>query len=610
MIIKYSPDKKIKLSLKNKVISKEIYKNDIDSIVQYGERYNNPDISIVIVAYNEGDDLVRNLKHWKKQIEQSFEIILVDNGLDRDTVEKVKNFDILYIKSNKNLGCCGGRNVGAVYANANILAFGDADGYNSSDYIEKAMEVMKDGSIIAVRGKVLPINHDLQKEFMPMHYNLGDMEISSLIDAEGNSIWRAREYIKAGGFEDSLAGGEGVVLQYRMVEFYKYDRDAFVYDPQLVLYHDYHQDDEKLEYKIRQGAVVQRQLRNKYPFFDQFTSYYSNNRKTIKRVTHSSDINAKIDKINIKIQDEYEKYLSEQKECRYQNIKNVINKTKCDFSVIIPCYNLGELLPKAIDSVFSQTVDSVEVIVVDDASPDQETQNVLIDVENHVTVIRLEENGGVSVARNKGIELAKSEYIVCLDADDTLESTYLEKAKNIFDADKNVGIVSCGVKTFGAMDSCYTPVDMIGIEDALVNSPVHTASCFRKVLHDEGGGYDKDLRGYEDWDHWLRIMKQGCNVRVIPENLFNYYVRPGSKVETSNKNAFNLVSRIIENHRDIYEKHFDYVIAKKHEQIAKGVRNIGKTRKITIKNLGINNVQLHDLKDIPRLIIKAKKKFF
>ncbi len=215
-----------------------------------------------------------------------------------------------------------------------------------------------------------------------------------------------------------------------------------------------------------------------------------------------------------------------------------------------------------------QTLENIEIIVVDDASPDKETQEVLSEMEKMVKVIRLKENKGVSVARNAGIEVARGKYTLCLDADDTIEPTYLEKAFNIFESDEKVGIVSCWLKSFGATNAVWTAKDNIEIRDALINPPVHTASCFRKVDWEEGGIYDPKLRGFEDWDHWLRIMKIRPLVRVIPEFLFNYYVRLGSKVETSNKNSFKLTSHIIENHKDLYQEHFLYVIARKQEVFA------------------------------------------
>ncbi|HHX58662.1 MAG TPA: glycosyltransferase [Candidatus Moranbacteria bacterium] len=245
-----------------------------------------------------------------------------------------------------------------------------------------------------------------------------------------------------------------------------------------------------------------------------------------------------------------------------------------DFSIIIPCYNLGDLLPKAVKSAMKQTLENIEVIVVDDASPDKKTQKVLDEIEKEVKVIRLKENGGVSVARNAGIEASQGKYILCLDADDHIEPTYLEKAFNIFESDKNVGIVSCWLKSFGSTDAVWTPEDKVEIRDALINPPVHTASCFRKKDWQEGGIYDPKLRGFEDWDHWLRIMKIRPLVRVIPEFLFNYYVRSGSKVETSNRNSFELTSRIIENHEDLYQRYFSYVIAKKQEIFALNVNEM------------------------------------
>ncbi len=283
-------------------------------------------------------------------------------------------------------------------------------------------------------------------------------------------------------------------------------------------------------------------------------------------------------------------------------------KHKKNFSIIIPCYNLGELLPKAINSVFAQTLENIEIIVVDDASLDRKTQKVLDEVEKKVKVVRLKDNGGVSTARNEGIKLAKSEYILCLDADDTIEPTYLEKAKSIFDASENIGLVSCHAQFFGNSCTRWTPKDNPHIKDALVNSPVHTATCFRKSLHNISGGYDANLYGYEDWDHWLKIMRQKCIARVIPEALFNYYVRSGSKVNTSNRNSFELVSMIIENHKDLYEEHFAYVIAKKHEELA---RIDNKNRKKSIKkNQIIFGVRVNSLKDVLRLGTKAKKRIF
>lgn len=93
------------------------------------------------------------------------------------------------------------------------------------------------------------------------------------------------------------------------------------------------------------------------------------------------------------------------------------------FSIIIPTYNYARFLPRAIDSALAQQEDDhpVEVIVIDDGSTDQ-TLSVLMSYQDRITS-RVQENGGVSKARNHGIELSQGEWLIFLDADDELTPT-------------------------------------------------------------------------------------------------------------------------------------------------------------------------------------------
>ncbi len=567
----YSLQKKLHLSLKHKTISKDFYEVDIKEVFIYGKPQNNPEISLIIVAYNEGDDLLRNLDCWQKQTVSNFEIILVDNGLDGQTVNKLQKFNLTHIKCNGNTGSCRGRNIGAVFAAGLILAFSDADGYNPPCYIENIGKVMKDEQVVAVRGKVEPIHRVLQQDFIPSHYDLGNQRIPAIIDTEGNSAWRKKDYLRTGGFEENLYGGDGLVLQYRMIEFYNYDKESFIYEPEILLYHDYHQDREKLRFKLRQNMIVRELITNRYPFINQLQSYYYQERSKVKTVGKTSRQTDRQKELLASLEKEFateKQALFEKKIISRSSGGAASNEGKVDFTVVIPCYKLGDFLEKAVDSVWAQGLDSIEIIIVDDASSDQKTKDVLDQLAKRVKVIRLAVNQGVAVARNQGIEAAKGKYILCLDADDTIEPTYLEKAFNIFEADDDVGLVSCWARYYGELEWNWKVRDGIPTEDALVNSPVHTASCFRKRSWQQGAVYDHKLRGYEDWDHWLKILKTGAKLRTIPEYLFNYRVRLNSKVETSNENAFLLQSRIIDNHKELYAKYYPYIIAKKHEIIA------------------------------------------
>ena len=97
------------------------------------------------------------------------------------------------------------------------------------------------------------------------------------------------------------------------------------------------------------------------------------------------------------------------------------------FSVVIPTYNCAEFLQRSLESVFSQTYQDFEVIVIDNSSTDN-TENVLDSVDDkRLTVIKVNNNGIIAHSRNKGIENAKGKWVAFLDSDDIWKPEKLEK---------------------------------------------------------------------------------------------------------------------------------------------------------------------------------------
>ncbi|NLP46840.1 MAG: glycosyltransferase family 2 protein [Epulopiscium sp.] len=98
-------------------------------------------------------------------------------------------------------------------------------------------------------------------------------------------------------------------------------------------------------------------------------------------------------------------------------------------SVVIPVYKVEEYLNRCVTSVLNQTYSNIEVILVNDGSPDNcgKMCDEFAEKDKRVTVIH-KENGGLSSARNAGIEIAKGEYLSFLDSDDWVEVTFIEKA--------------------------------------------------------------------------------------------------------------------------------------------------------------------------------------
>ena len=238
-----------------------------------------------------------------------------------------------------------------------------------------------------------------------------------------------------------------------------------------------------------------------------------------------------------------------------------------NFTVIITSYNVGKYLRKAIDSVYNQTLKNIELIIVDDCSDDPEMLRLLDDISDNVQVIRFDKNLGVSAARNEGIKKSSSEYILCLDGDDYIEPAYLEKAKNVFESYKDVGIVSGWVRLFGMSNSIWVPQNDIDLLRILTDNRINSGSCFRKEASVKAGMYDEKLRSFEDWDNWIKIIKDGWKVKVIPEILLNYRVHENSKYQRKGiPNADFYCSQVINNHKELYEKHFVEIISLKHKQ--------------------------------------------
>jgi len=192
------------------------------------------------------------------------------------------------------------------------------------------------------------------------------------------------------------------------------------------------------------------------------------------------------------------------------------------FSVIIPLYNKAPYICKAIESVFAQTYNDFELIIVDDGSADDSLEVVRsvlrkLDIGKVRVKIVEQANQGVSVARNNGVKQAQYDYIAFLDADDWWDSSYLEEMSMLIELYANAGIYSSSY--FKVKDGNYTPAN-IGVESGfklgIINyfqtyartmyQPVWTGSVIvKKTLFSELQGFKPALKLGEDFDLWVRI---------------------------------------------------------------------------------------------------------
>jgi glycosyltransferase involved in cell wall biosynthesis len=195
-------------------------------------------------------------------------------------------------------------------------------------------------------------------------------------------------------------------------------------------------------------------------------------------------------------------------------------------SVVIPCYNYGRFLGDAIASVRAQTLRDFEIIVVDDGSTDDVTPGVLDALEGpdrsaDLTIIR-QENQGAPAARNTGMRVAKGLYICCLDADDTMEPTYLEKCVLLMEGNAGVSLAYSWLRVTGAEERVWKS-ESLDLDRLRYYNHVSISAVFRREVGLEDGGFCDAMReGYEDWEFWLRLGARGYRGEVIPEMLVNY----------------------------------------------------------------------------------------
>jgi peptidoglycan/xylan/chitin deacetylase (PgdA/CDA1 family)/SAM-dependent methyltransferase len=180
--------------------------------------------------------------------------------------------------------------------------------------------------------------------------------------------------------------------------------------------------------------------------------------------------------------------------------------------------------------VHRQTYPASEVLIVDDGSTDPYTRQVLHRLKNAGTCVVPTPNRGVAAARNSGIRLTSSPYIVLLDADDLLEAIYLEKAAHLLDERSDLDLVTCAIQAFEGASYTWTPPPCT-LVDTLTRGGPHISTMFRRTLWETLGGFDEGLPGYEDTDFWLSALETGGRGTVLDEPLLRYRVRRNSRYQ-------------------------------------------------------------------------------
>lgn len=212
-------------------------------------------------------------------------------------------------------------------------------------------------------------------------------------------------------------------------------------------------------------------------------------------------------------------------------------------SVIIPAYNTARLIKACLDSIFSQTFRNLEVIVVNDGSPDTaELEQVLASYLTRIVYI-VQHNKRAAGARNTAIRQARGEFLAFLDSDDRWLPDHLASQMKLFVEDPALGMVYCNGHRLGDlrefMDVCPSqgPATFAALILEQCQICVSTVVAKKSAIV-KAGLFDEDLLRCDDYDMWVRTAFHGAKIaytRKVQAMLNGG--RPGSLSQSSSKMA-------------------------------------------------------------------------
>lgn len=185
---------------------------------------------------------------------------------------------------------------------------------------------------------------------------------------------------------------------------------------------------------------------------------------------------------------------------------------KNDFvSIIMPTYNRGYIISRAIDSILNQTFSNFELIIVDDCSIDDTEEIVKKYNDSRIKYIKLEKNSGANYARNVGLKYAKGDFITFQDSDDYSLERRLEIELNTL-KEKNVDWVFTSFVKIDRKKKKIVPKKQILMDEIekklLYGNFITTQVLFAKREIFEKLTFDPSLPRFQDWDLVIRMSKQ------------------------------------------------------------------------------------------------------
>ena len=209
------------------------------------------------------------------------------------------------------------------------------------------------------------------------------------------------------------------------------------------------------------------------------------------------------------------------------------------FSVVVPVYNVEQYLEQCLESLQAQDYTDFEVICVNDGSPDG-SRKILAEWETRFLKIRVidRENGGLSAARNTGLDASKGDYVVFVDSDDWVEPRMLSRLAEETNEEDMI-CFACRKSDSGATDTLipeqtdgWNYYNHHALEHREVPFVCVWQRCYRREFLEENYLRFREGILHEDNEFTPRACFKAKSIKTIPDVLYNYRMRPGSIMAT------------------------------------------------------------------------------
>jgi glycosyltransferase involved in cell wall biosynthesis len=206
-------------------------------------------------------------------------------------------------------------------------------------------------------------------------------------------------------------------------------------------------------------------------------------------------------------------------------------------TVIVPLYNYAGFIVEALESVRAQTLEALDLIVIDDASTDASLSVAREWAErnharfNRILVLRNRANAGLARTRNTGFDAAETPFVLPLDADNRLLPTCCARTLDAARA-AHAAFAYPGIQYFGGMNDVIGTAPFMPMKLAGGNY-IDAMALVAKPAWAAVGGYAHIEHGWEDYDFWCRFAERGLLGVRVPEVLAEYRVHEASMLRTA-----------------------------------------------------------------------------